>query len=129
VAVTAGQQRIGNFLHEPCEHARGRIGERGVPAVPRIARVGSLDVELDRWGADDAEIRDLTQPWMKRLQAMLASAGNERRLDASCRHVRVAEKTDRPSAERPVIRRWPRGRYSFRHIGLVSRFSTQGTPR
>ena len=33
--------------------------------------------------ADDAEIRDLTQPWMKRLQTILASAGNERRLDAS----------------------------------------------
>lgn len=33
--------------------------------------------------ADDAEIRDLTQPWMKRLQTVLASTGNERRLDAS----------------------------------------------
>ena len=33
--------------------------------------------------AEDAEIRDLAQPWMQRLQAILSSAGNERRLDAS----------------------------------------------
>src|SRR6185436_9188274 len=30
--------------------------------------------------ADDAEIRDLAQPWMKRLQDTLSAAGNERRL-------------------------------------------------
>ena len=33
--------------------------------------------------AEDAEIRDLAQPWMRRLQTILASASNERRLDAS----------------------------------------------
>lgn len=33
--------------------------------------------------AEDAEIRDLAQPWMRRLQAILASASNERRLDVS----------------------------------------------
>jgi flagellar protein FliT len=33
--------------------------------------------------ADDAEIRDLAQPRMKRLQDMLAAAGNARRLRAS----------------------------------------------
>ena len=33
--------------------------------------------------ADDAEIRELAQPWMKRLQTFLASSDNERRLGAS----------------------------------------------
>ena len=32
--------------------------------------------------ADDAEIRDLAQPWMKRLQTMLTSSQNEQRLGA-----------------------------------------------
>lgn len=33
--------------------------------------------------ADDAEIRNLTEPWMHRLQHMLASVGRERRLQAA----------------------------------------------
>jgi flagellar protein FliT len=33
--------------------------------------------------ADDAEIRNLTQPWLARLQHLMASAGQERRLHAA----------------------------------------------
>jgi flagellar protein FliT len=33
--------------------------------------------------SDDAAIRDLTQPWMARLQHMMTSAGHERRLHAA----------------------------------------------
>ena len=33
--------------------------------------------------SDDAAIRDLTQPWMARLQHMMASAGRERQLHAA----------------------------------------------
>ena len=33
--------------------------------------------------ADDAEIRDLTEPWMQRLQHLLTSVGRERKLHAA----------------------------------------------
>ncbi|MBI3529275.1 MAG: flagellar protein FliT [Betaproteobacteria bacterium] len=33
--------------------------------------------------ADDAEIRNLTEPWMQRLQHLLTSVGHERRLHAA----------------------------------------------
>ncbi len=33
--------------------------------------------------ADDAEIRNLTEPWMQRLQHMLTSVGQERKLHAA----------------------------------------------
>lgn len=54
-----------------------------------------MDVELDddarrrkaeiirKVLSDDAAIRDLTQPWMARLQHLLTSAGQERRLQAA----------------------------------------------
>lgn len=35
--------------------------------------------------ADDAEIRNLTEPWMQRLQHMLTSVGQERKLHAAYR--------------------------------------------
>ena len=38
---------------------------------------------LTRLLADDAEIRNLVQPWMKKLEVTLHAAGNERRLGAS----------------------------------------------
>jgi len=38
---------------------------------------------LTRLLADDAEIRDLVQPWMRNLEKTLHAAGNERRLGAS----------------------------------------------
>ena len=33
--------------------------------------------------ADDAEIRNLTEPWMQRLQHLLTSVGQERKLHAA----------------------------------------------
>jgi flagellar protein FliT len=38
---------------------------------------------LRRMLADDAEIRNLAEPWMRHLQEMLSSSGNHRRLDDS----------------------------------------------
>ena len=38
---------------------------------------------LRRMLADDAEIRNLAEPWMQQLQDMLASSGNHRRLGES----------------------------------------------
>jgi hypothetical protein len=38
---------------------------------------------LRRMLADDAQIRDLTQPWLRQLEAMLCSSGNEKRLEGT----------------------------------------------
>ncbi len=35
--------------------------------------------------AEDAEIRDLTEPWLKQLEQLLGNAGNQRRLSDSYR--------------------------------------------
>lgn len=40
-------------------------------------------VLLKKMLSDDAEIRNLAEPWIERLQSLLAASGNHRRLDES----------------------------------------------
>ena len=40
-------------------------------------------VEIRKVLADDAEIRNLTEPWMQKLQHLLTSVGRERKLHAA----------------------------------------------
>ncbi len=58
-------------------------GEKEIALEPRIRK---RKVEIIRQVlADDAEIRNLTEPWMQRLQHMLTSVGQERKLHAAYR--------------------------------------------
>lgn len=58
--------------------------ERLIAAEPREPLSGKLQqrkVEIIRQVlADDAKIRNLTEPWMKQLQSILSTAGHEKKL-------------------------------------------------
>ncbi len=57
---------------------------RAIPpsALSEVERLEKFEI-LVRLVDEDAQIRDLVQPWMQKLERMLNTAGNERRLDAS----------------------------------------------
>lgn len=76
-AVIAEEQRVRVHIEQirACTRAQGEV-----PLTP--AEREARGRWLRRMLADDAEIRDLAQPWMRRLQDMLSSADNARRIDA-----------------------------------------------
>lgn len=69
------------------EEKRCRELVAGLQALPEAPLTGPERarkfVLLRKMLADDAEIRNLAEPWMRRLQEMLSSSGNHRRLDDS----------------------------------------------
>lgn len=56
------------------------------PAQPLTGQLQRRKVEIIRQVlADDAEIRNITEPWMVQLQNLLGNAGRERRLNQAYR--------------------------------------------
>lgn len=63
------------------ERLMSRRSESEIALEPQVQK---RKVEIIRKVlADDAEIRNLTEPWMRRLQHLLTSVGQERKLHAA----------------------------------------------
>jgi flagellar protein FliT len=82
-----GAARQNDWDRFVAEERRCRELVAGLQALPELpltesdrARKSAL---LRRMLADDAEIRNLAEPWMRHLQEMLSCSGNHRRLDDS----------------------------------------------
>ena len=73
-ALVAAERRCRGFIDQVRALGRDQLSRPELDEKHRIIR---------KLLADDAEIRDLAQPWMKRLQTMLASSQNEQRLGAT----------------------------------------------
>ena len=82
--LTAAQQGDWNAVSAAELGCRARIEDlRAQGEVPLDAEATKQKFTLlQRLLADDAEIRDLALPWMRRLEDLLAGAGNARRLSA-----------------------------------------------
>ena len=72
-------------LEEDCRISVEKL-MAGNPAQPLPARLQQRKVEIIRQVlADDAEIRNITEPWMLQLQNILGNTNRERRLNQAYR--------------------------------------------
>lgn len=66
-------------LEKHCRALAERLAAGEAPRLTGQLRQRKVEI-IRRMLADDAEIRNLTQPWLAQLQQFLGSAGQERKL-------------------------------------------------
>lgn len=67
-------------LENRCSHHVQRL-QHGEPPEPLTGTVRQRKVEIiQKILADDREIRNITEPWMQQLSALMKNAGTERKL-------------------------------------------------
>lgn len=81
-AARAGDWDAVIAAEEGCRAVIGKLRVLGAEPLAPAAGAAKRAI-LKKLLAEDREIRDLAQPWMRRLEAEMGTAGNARRLDAS----------------------------------------------